>query len=92
MKRTVLNRIVMTLGAACCALTMIITPVQAAALDAAPAAVKEDPGIEPQAAIKEWIPKIENGKLYKRLFNHSTGHWEGDWIYVCDWPEDVPIP
>lgn len=29
-----------------------------------------------------WIPKIENGKKYKRLYNLSTKEWVGDWIYV----------
>ena len=26
--------------------------------------------------------KIINGKLYKRLYNYSTGEWIGDWIPV----------
>ncbi|MDE7478513.1 MAG: hypothetical protein K2M91_11285 [Lachnospiraceae bacterium] len=27
----------------------------------------------------EWLYKFEDGKLYRRLFNHSTGEWIGDW-------------
>ena len=38
------------------------------------------------ADILEWRVKIENGKLYKRLYNTSTMEWVGDWIYVCDYP------
>lgn len=30
----------------------------------------------------EWRYKMINGKLYKRLFNHSTVKWETDWILV----------
>lgn len=38
---------------------------------------------------REWRWKIEDGKLYKRLYNASTGLWETDWIYVCDYPEGI---
>ena len=43
------------------------------------------------ADIKEWRFKIENGKLYKRLYNRSTGNWETDWIYVADYDGESPI-
>lgn len=29
-----------------------------------------------------WVTKTVNGKLYKRLYNGSTGEWIGDWIFV----------
>ena len=32
----------------------------------------------------EYRYKIENGKLYKRLYDYTTCNWIGDWIYVCD--------
>ncbi|BBM16755.1 hypothetical protein G15_0368 [Enterococcus avium] len=38
--------------------------------------------IQPYAAIKEWKYKYENGHWYKRLYNYSTGKWEGKWIKV----------
>lgn len=38
--------------------------------------------IQPRTDIKEWVFKVENGNLYKRLYNYSTGHWETDWIFV----------
>lgn len=38
--------------------------------------------IQPRTAIKEWVFKVENGNLYKRLYNYTTGHWETDWIFV----------
>lgn len=38
--------------------------------------------IQPRTDIKEWRFKIENGNLYKRLYNYSTGRWETDWIFV----------
>jgi len=33
-----------------------------------------------------WVPKVENGKLYKRLYNASTDTWIGGWVYVCEYP------
>ena len=32
------------------------------------------------------INEFENGKIYKRLYNCSTGNWEGDWIYLGEYP------
>lgn len=38
--------------------------------------------IQPRTDIKEWVYKVENGNLYKRLYNYSTARWETDWIFV----------
>ena len=38
--------------------------------------------IEPQADIIEWRYKVENGKLYKRLYNYSKEKWVGEWILI----------
>lgn len=35
-----------------------------------------------QAHIITYCYKIENRALYKRLYNHSTGQFVGDWIFV----------
>lgn len=34
----------------------------------------------PTAEIIDWRYKIEDGKMYKRLFNYSRNQWVGDWI------------
>lgn len=52
-------------------------------------AAAESTDIEVCADIKEWLYKIEDGKMYKRLYNRSTGLWETDWIYLCDYPEGI---
>lgn len=44
--------------------------------------VSED--VEGRAYIKEWVYKVENNKLYKRLYNYTTGRWETDWILVAE--------
>lgn len=64
----------------CCLSLFFIVPECTLSADAAAG----NGTVQPQAEIKEWIFKIENYKLYKRLYNHSTNNWEGDWIYVRD--------
>ncbi len=39
----------------------------------------------PKSDVKRWIYKVENGKIYKRLYNASIDTWEGDWIYVGEY-------
>lgn len=29
-----------------------------------------------------WVFKTVDGKLYRRLYNFSTGEWIGDWLFV----------
>lgn len=36
----------------------------------------------PFADIIEWKYKIEDGKMYKRLYNHTKQEWIGEWILV----------
>ena len=48
--------------------------------------LSDDYGIMPLMDDIQYRFKIEDGKLYKRLYNYSTAEWIGDWIYVCDYP------
>lgn len=52
----------------------------------AQAASPSETVVQPRQQRIEYRYKIEDGKLYKRLYNYSTGEWIGDWIYVCDYP------
>lgn len=45
--------------------------------------------VQPRTDIKEWLYKVMNGNLYKRLYNYSTGHWETDWIFVASGVEEL---
>ncbi|GAB6110130.1 hypothetical protein [Fusibacter bizertensis] len=38
--------------------------------------------ITPFSDIIEWRYKVDNGKLYKRLYNSTKDTWIGDWILV----------
>ncbi len=77
-----------TVLAAVFALTLAASPMQPAM--AATNHLQEIPmesfsgAISPQSHIIEWVYKIVNDKLYKRLYNASTGAWVGEWIYVRD--------
>lgn len=35
-----------------------------------------------RAEIYEWRFKLQNGKLYKRLYNCTRHEWAGDWILI----------
>ena len=43
---------------------------------------QSEDSITPRSHIKRWIYKIEDGSVYKRLYNTTTDEWETDWIYV----------
>lgn len=36
--------------------------------------------IMPMADVYVWKYKVINNKMYKRLYNRSTGKWVGEWI------------
>lgn len=38
--------------------------------------------IQPRAAIIEWVYKEIDGKIYRRLFNHQTKEYIGEWIPI----------
>ena len=46
----------------------------------------EEESVDPQADILEWVYDQRGTKIYKRLYNTSTGNWVGDWIFVREIP------
>lgn len=81
MKKNVLKRMIAAVGIASCCMCLLSAPVATMPVQAA---TGNQNVAEPNHAIKEWVFAEINGKLYKRLWNASTGHFEGDWIYICD--------
>ena len=65
----------------CIALAVLVSPASALPVQAA---VSQNPVIMPMRDAISWAFRVQNNKLYKRLYNHSTGNWIGEWIYVCD--------
>lgn len=80
MKNKIIRSVVLAASVVCCSLCLCATP--AVTLSAQAAAGETT--VSPQADIKEWVLKEEDGKLWKRLWNASTFRWETDWIYVRD--------
>lgn len=72
-------------GTACLALLAFACPVSSLSAQAASGTAIEAP-IQPMAHDIQYVYKIEDGKMYKRLYNYSTLEWIGEWIYVCDYP------
>ncbi len=70
------------LGALCCLFLFFMIPEYTMTADAAVGTGSDT--VQPQQEIVEWIYKIEDGKLYKRLYNHTTDKYITDWIYVRD--------
>lgn len=68
------------LGALCCFSLFFTIPECTLLADAA--AGNGSGTIQPQAEVVEWVYKIENNKIYKRLYNHTTDKYITDWIYV----------
>lgn len=79
--KKVTKNLVTLVGAVCLSLSVLMSPISTIPVQAA----SEETTIQPLSDKKEWRWKVENNKLYKRLYNYSTGSWEGDWIYVRDW-------
>ena len=77
------SKIKLFFGLLLCSIAMLSSPASALVTYAA------ETDIELCTEYREWMWKIEDGKLYKRLYNRSTGLWETDWIYVCDYPEGI---
>lgn len=82
LNKKVWNKIKVYLGLFICSVAIFFSPTATLSTYAS-----EHTDIETRTDYREWRYKIEDGKLYKRLYNASTGLWETDWIYVCDWPE-----
>lgn len=71
----------------CTLAVLLLCPVSALRTQAADIPVQASASggetIEPRAPVIGWIHKEENGKIYRRLYNYSTGEWIGDWI-LCE--------
>lgn len=44
--------------------------------------------VSTRAQIISYVYSIKDNKLYRRLYNYTTGEYIGDWVYVRDLDED----
>lgn len=84
MKQKKISKLLGLVGAAALSLGMFICP--ATALPAQAATSNENVAM-PYSDIIKWRYIVEDGKIYKCLYNYSTGNWVGEWIYVRDIPD-----
>lgn len=77
------NKLAALGGVICMTLAVLLSPVSALPTQAA---ASQEETVMPMRDAIGWMFKIENNKLYKRLYNHSTCNWIGDWIYIRDMP------
>lgn len=66
-------------GAACLALTILVSPIATIPVQAA--APREDTA-SPQYDVILWRYKVVNGNLYRRLYNYAISEWIGEWEYI----------
>lgn len=69
------------------ALCLCATPLSVSAnvSIAIPPANAGDHSVSPQSDVIKWIYIVEDGKIYKCLYNSSTGEYIGEWIYVGEY-------
>ena len=79
--RRLINQIVAVGGATCLALTILVSPIATVSVQAA---APSTDGI--QQDIIEWRYKVQNGCVYRRLYNYTINDWVGEWEYVCPYP------
>ena len=72
---------------ACMSLAALVSPASTLPVQAA-TSQELGLGVMPLRDAITWIYKVENNKIYKRLYNASTWNWIGDWIYIRDLPTD----
>lgn len=46
----------------------------------------ESNSVQPRAEEKEWVYRVFDGNVEKRLWSNTYGKWLTDWIYVCPAP------
>lgn len=78
MKRKLMHLSAIAAGA----MVLLFMPLPAQASEAAsPESSPTYQSIVPTAQIIDWRWKIEDGKMYKRLYNYTIQQWVGEWIY-----------
>lgn len=68
-----------------CFCAILFMPCTAWASESNQYIVQNETIITPKSDVIEWRIKIENNKIYKRLYNVTTKEWIGDWIYVGEY-------
>lgn len=73
------KKLIILAGIACFGMAVLFSPATTLTTEAA---VSSGATADPCADSISYRYKVENGKLYRRLYNYTTETWIGDWIYV----------
>lgn len=83
MKQKKISKILGLVSAAALSLGMFLCPTTALPAQAATSGA----GVAmPYSEIIKWRYIVQDGKIYKCLYNYSRAEWVGEWIYVRDIP------
>ena len=81
--KKIMQKLALIIGTVSLALMAFLCPM--ATMPTQSASAKEST-VQPRQHDIRYVFKIEDGKMYKRLYDYTTGEWLSDWIYVCDYP------
>lgn len=79
-KNELIKKLTVSASALCLCAAFVLT-APAAAISAHAMTL---PGISTYKDNISYVYKIEDNKLYKCLYNYTSGNYIGDWIYVRD--------
>jgi uncharacterized membrane protein len=92
MKRRIImkNNTLKKISAALCAVSFSAALALAAPVATISAQAEEAVGqtITTREQIISYVYKIKDNKLYRCLYNYTTGEYVGDWVYVRDLDEN----
>ena len=86
MKKQAKKRLAVLFASAGIAFTAAFCPT--ATLCTQAAILPPDVIVSPLHDDLQWVFKVENGKIYRRLYNYSTANWVTPWLYVGEYPGD----
>lgn len=76
------NKKILTLTNFCLSIMLVLcVPTISATFNSNPSVIS-DSSSDARSENIGWKYKVENGKLYKRLYNYTNRTWIGDWILV----------
>lgn len=77
------NKLAAIGGVVCMTLAVLLGPVSTLPTQAA---ASQEETVMPMSDAISWVYEVRDNKIYKRLYNHSTCNWIGEWIYIRDIP------
>lgn len=84
-----MKRIVSLLIVLCCCFSFSVSAFADSAVLEPVSEVAEESTAQPRAEEVEWVYRVYNGNLEKRLWSNTYGVWKTDWIYCGPAPDVI---